>query len=222
LRIINSGKFKNLREFAIFGSLPFRAMSKLFKSRQSRIILFIWIIGIIIISSFSALAGWGTPNKPSGVPDKDFNEVIMDITDWILGFVGILTLLFIIWGGIQYMTAAGNKDIMEKGKKTLKGGVTGLIIVGLSYAIVSVVVGAWLGTSEVSSLPCVKCSDINGDNIADVGDGVIIGTHFDKCIGDAGFFSDADLNDDGCINADDTDCLSEDWHKIRAEMPECP
>lgn len=113
MRIINSDRFKNLREFAIFGSSPFRAMSKLFESKQSRIILFIWIIGIII-PSFSTLAGWGMPNKPSGVPDKDFNEVIMDITDWILGFVGILTLLFVIWGGIQYMIAAGNKEIMEE------------------------------------------------------------------------------------------------------------
>ncbi len=58
--------------------------------------------------------------------------------------------------------------------------------------------------------------------MANVGDGVIIGSHWDECIGDSGFFPDTDLNDDGCINAGDSNYLGEDWNKTRTEMPECP
>ncbi len=88
--------------------------------------------------------GFWVPATPNGIPDKPLDEVIMDITDWVLGFAGIIAILVIVYGGLLYLTSAGNEDQMEKGKKTLMWGILGLVIIGISYAIVKVIVDVWL------------------------------------------------------------------------------
>lgn len=61
----------------------------------------------------------------------------------ILGFtlsgLGALTLLVIIYGGLLWMTSAGNEERISKAKKTLGYGVLGLVIVLGSYTLVNFV-----------------------------------------------------------------------------------
>lgn len=138
-----------------------KTMKNFLKPNKTKIILSIVAIGIMIFS-FSALAAWEVPGIPSGIVDKDLDEVVLDITSWLLGFAGILALLFIIWGGIQYTTAAGNENQMENAKKTVKWGIIGLVICGLSFAIIAVVVGVWMGGSSSSVSPCtLTASDLD-------------------------------------------------------------
>jgi len=48
---------------------------------------------------------WAPPPKPGDVPDS-FDDAVLNATDWILGFVGMIAVLMIIWGGINYLTSA--------------------------------------------------------------------------------------------------------------------
>lgn len=57
----------------------------------------------------------------------------------ILGIVGSLALLMFIWGGFQWMTAAGNAEKVEKGKQILVWATIGLIVIFTSYALVKFV-----------------------------------------------------------------------------------
>jgi len=87
----------------------------------------------------SAASKWSAPSKPNSVPTS-FDKAILNMTNWILGFVGSIAVLAIIWGGILYLTSAGDESQAETGKKTIKNGLLGLIICGLAYAIVVVLV----------------------------------------------------------------------------------
>jgi|GEM_PF-3364837 len=78
---------------------------------------------------------WGMVPQPANVPG-DFKETIMNATNWILGFASIITTLVILWGGVNYLTAAGDEDKAMTGKKTIKYGVMGLVIMGIAYAVV--------------------------------------------------------------------------------------
>ena len=118
-------------------------MLKILKSKRNKIILSALVL-VIMVFPLLASAGWNMPNKPNGLPNKALDEVIMDITDWVLGFAGIIAILVIVYGGLLYLTSAGNEDQMEKGKKTLMWGILGLVIIGISYAIVKVIVDVWL------------------------------------------------------------------------------
>ena len=84
------------------------------------------------------LGGWGDECAPIGVP-TDLKGAIMNVTNWILGFVTIIATLIVIYGGVLYLTAAGNEEAVEKAKKTISYGIIGIVICGLAYAIVMVV-----------------------------------------------------------------------------------
>ncbi len=88
--------------------------------------------------------GWGVPTQPGGLTN-DLAGIVMNITNWTLGFIALIAVLMIIWGGVQYLTAAGDESMVEGAKKTITYGVIGLVIVGLSYAIVVVVVNTLIG-----------------------------------------------------------------------------
>jgi len=82
--------------------------------------------------------GWGYSNAPTNVP-TDIEQAIMNVTNYILGFIAIIATLVIIWGGVQYLTAGGNEDTVANAKKTIAAGVIGMVIAGLAYAMVIVV-----------------------------------------------------------------------------------
>ena len=56
----------------------------------------------------------------------------------------ILTLYFLIWGGIQWITSAGDKTKIEAARKRLIYAVIGLVVVLLAFMIVNIV-GALFG-----------------------------------------------------------------------------
>lgn len=82
---------------------------------------------------------WGSVPKPKNVPG-DFEQSIKNITDWILGFVGMIAVLMIIWGGVLYLTSAGDEDKAKTGKRTVSYAIIGLVVAGIAYAIVNVII----------------------------------------------------------------------------------
>ena len=82
---------------------------------------------------------WGMIPQPENVPG-DFNQSIKNATDWILGFVGMIAVLMLIWGGINYLTSAGDEDKARTGKKTISYALIGLVVAGIAYAIVDVII----------------------------------------------------------------------------------
>ena len=85
-----------------------------------------------------ASADWGDSSNPGGM-SSDLEGTVMSLIEWILAFVALIATLMLIWGGVQYLIAGGNDDQVGNAKKTLSYGVIGLVIVGLSYAIVKVI-----------------------------------------------------------------------------------
>lgn len=94
------------------------------------------VIAYAMVYSTAALATispWGATCKPSNVP-TDIRAAIMNVTNWILGFIAIVATLIIIYGGVQYLTAGGNEDSVASAKKTISYGIIGVVIAGLAYA----------------------------------------------------------------------------------------
>lgn len=105
-----------------------------------------------------------TPPSVQGTCDKDFHVVgplcvpnsgfkpdslvgnatapgiAIKIIKFMLYFAGIVAVIMAIIGGYQIMTAGGNPTQALNGRKTLTNAIIGLIIVVLSYIIVSAVI----------------------------------------------------------------------------------
>lgn len=67
------------------------------------------------------------------------NRLLPGITAMIIGITGGLSLLFVIISGIQLLTSYGDSGAAEKAKKTLTYALIGVVVSGLSYAIVAIV-----------------------------------------------------------------------------------
>lgn len=74
--------------------------------------------------------------------DYELNDMVLllvRISDFVLGIVGSLALLFIVYGGVLFLVSGGNQETVAKGKKAITGAVIGLILVFLSFTIINFV-----------------------------------------------------------------------------------
>jgi len=70
---------------------------------------------------------------------RDVRLVLANAIKVFLGFMGIIFLILIIYGGFMWMTAAGEDEKINKAKSLLVAGIIGLIIIVASFAIASLV-----------------------------------------------------------------------------------
>ena len=61
--------------------------------------------------------------------------IIKRIINVVMGFLGMLAILIILFAGFKWMTAAGNKENMEAAAKMLRDGVIGLIIIFSAWTL---------------------------------------------------------------------------------------
>lgn len=80
--------------------------------------------------------------------DKELQSVVTEILKAIIAAAGIVAVIFIIIGGINYMTSAGDAQKVEKGKKTIIYAAIGLVICALAFAIVNWVILGALGQGD--------------------------------------------------------------------------
>lgn len=57
----------------------------------------------------------------------------------IIGFLGVLLVLYIIWAGFLWMTDGGEGKKVQKAKDMIKQAIIGIIIIFAAYAITSFV-----------------------------------------------------------------------------------
>lgn len=82
---------------------------------------------------------------------------IANIVRYVLTFVGLVAVIFIIYGGWLWMTSAGNPERVNRAKRTLIGAAIGLFIIIAAFAIVTMVINIF---DEVSNLGCdPPCGD---------------------------------------------------------------
>ena len=101
--------------------------------------MFFFSAFVFFANHANALMKWTAPSRPSNVP-KEFDSAILQLTNWLLGFVSLIGVLVVIWGGVNYLTSAGNEDQVRTAKDIIKYGLMGIVIAGLAYAVVNVIV----------------------------------------------------------------------------------
>ena len=69
------------------------------------------------------------------------NGIVTTVINTMLFIVGILSVIMIIYAGICYVTAHGDKGQVEGAKNTLIYAIVGLIVSIVAYALVNWVVG---------------------------------------------------------------------------------
>ncbi|MFA5954197.1 MAG: hypothetical protein WC817_01515 [Patescibacteria group bacterium] len=76
--------------------------------------------------------------------------VVARIIRVLLGFLGIVAVLIVLYGGFQWMTAAGNEERVSSARATLTAGLIGLVIILSAYAIASYIITTILDVTSAN------------------------------------------------------------------------
>jgi len=120
----------------------------------------------------AACAGVGLPTGDNGcdVPagSRDASSIVGTIVNILSIVVGILAVIFIIIGGIKYITSSGEANNITSAKNTIMFAIVGLVVVALAQLIVRFVLGritksdsSACSSSQVWSSSEEKCVPIN-------------------------------------------------------------
>jgi len=136
--------------------------------KNFRNVIFVAIILIIVSFCFYQIVpvfasndiatGLDTVGAGAGLVKADIKVTIGNIIRVILGFLGIIALGLVLYGGYLYMTSGGEPAKVEKAKQYLMNAVIGMAIILLSYAIVSYVISQIKGSLIISDYT-YQCQD---------------------------------------------------------------
>jgi hypothetical protein len=71
--------------------------------------------------------------------------IVLAIINFALGFLGLLAVIMVIYGGFLYVSSAGNEENVNKAKKILLYAVLGIVVILVSFALVNTILGAASG-----------------------------------------------------------------------------
>ncbi|MDO8511671.1 MAG: hypothetical protein Q7S57_00185 [bacterium] len=102
--------------------------------------------------NFALAQGFGQAPAPINIaPPADFGTSILNVINYILGFIGVVALAFFFYGVFRYITAGSNEDQLAESKGTMTGSLLGILIMGVSATLINFVVGFFTGSIGVGS-----------------------------------------------------------------------
>ncbi len=78
-------------------------------------------------------------NNGVGLSSAPPGQIIVKLIQTAMGFLGLVAVVIILYGGFKWMTAAGNEEKVEEAKKLIGAGIIGMIIILTAYALVTFV-----------------------------------------------------------------------------------
>lgn len=71
----------------------------------------------------------------AGFRITDLSRLINALLRFTLGVVGLLVFIYLIWGGVEWLTAGGDKSKTESARQKITNAIIGLAIVAAAFAI---------------------------------------------------------------------------------------
>ena len=93
------------------------------------------------ISVYNACTGENANSSVCKSSGDDLKKTIGSIVNVLLWFVGVLSVIMLIVGGLKYVLSAGDPKGVAAAKSTIIYAIIGLVVAVLAYAIVKFVIG---------------------------------------------------------------------------------
>lgn len=143
---------KKIKTFQTLINIPKIYSPKSLFSTGMKKIIFLAILTLILISPLITITAHaasvdeaqnilkGVGERVFGSGESDVAVIVGRVIQTVLGIIGIIFTVLIIFGGILYMTAAGNQEQVTKARTLLRDSIIGLAIIITSFAITEFIV----------------------------------------------------------------------------------
>jgi hypothetical protein len=89
------------------------------------------------LSGFNVDIGKTEPGEDAA---ENIKSSISQVINIVLGFLGVIAVVIIIYAGFKWMTAGGNEDAVGESKKMIIQAIIGLVIIFLAWVIANFVI----------------------------------------------------------------------------------
>ncbi|MBP6942482.1 MAG: IPT/TIG domain-containing protein, partial [Candidatus Buchananbacteria bacterium] len=100
------------------------------------------LLSAVLVVPALAQDNFGTSQGSFGVlqgTDLTLREGIVLVVQWLLGFLGVVAVLVMLYGGWIWMKAGGSADEVTRAKRIIIQGLIGLVIILSAFAIVAMI-----------------------------------------------------------------------------------
>ena len=120
---------------------------------MKKISIFLFTLTVFALTVVPALAQLDTGlnyGTFTGLGTNDLREGVMNIVRVLLGFLGIIAIVVMLYGGFVWLTSAGSEDKIGQAKKIISAGILGLVIIFISFAIATFVIEQLISATGAS------------------------------------------------------------------------
>ena len=111
----------------------------------------LFLTGVAFAANGNVGAGLaGTVNTGKGFADT-FGTLISSVLTFVMLIAALMILIYMIWGGIQWVTSGGDSGKTEEARNKITAAVVGLIILAAAWAVFLIVIN-FLGFSNYTEL----------------------------------------------------------------------
>lgn len=111
--------------------------------KQNKYLKFFTVVFCLAMSNAItciAVAQWTLPDNPDNSLIENLDTAILNLTNWLLGFTLGISVLVLIWGGVNYIFSSGDTQKADLSKRIIYYALIGIFVAGIAYAIVNAVV----------------------------------------------------------------------------------
>lgn len=111
---------------------------------------------LVAAQTFAETAASGNivlcPNKSKGCSglSSDPAVIISNVLNFLFILAAVVAVIFLIWGGVKWITAGGDKTKVQAARETIIGAIIGLVVAFAAFFIVNFVLKLLFGTDLTS------------------------------------------------------------------------
>ncbi len=99
--------------------------------------------GTVSLYAFLAMPAWAQQDisleKPSNFQIVSAPKFISALVGFIFIIAALLVFVFLVWGGIQWITSGGDKAATEAARNRITAALIGLAIIAVSWALMAII-----------------------------------------------------------------------------------
>jgi hypothetical protein len=92
----------------------------------------------------------GTPGDPSD-PTGGLGKVLSVSISLVLFVAGLMLLIYLLWGGFDWITSNGEKEKLTKAQNKILNAVIGMVMVIVAFVLFAVINSAVLGNKIIDT-----------------------------------------------------------------------